>query len=301
MRAVVTGASSSPGFKTAVELVARGYEVYALYNSHPVDIPGAKAVKLDLTQFDEVAHFLAEVKPDVVFHMASIGDVDLCERERGLAWRINVEATRLLVKMAARRGFYLLYLSTDYVFDGERGMYKEGDVPNPVNFYGLTKLVAEEAVQTLDKYAVVRTSAIYGLGAGRKNFGKFLLEALSRGQEVKALVDQWLSPTLNTLLAKAVVEIVEKGLTGVFHVAGERVSRFEFAVRLAEKFGFDASLVKPMEMREVGWFAKRPRDSSLDSSKARALLSTEFHSLDYSLEVLRREYAGGVSSGGGGH
>jgi len=291
MRVLLTGASSSPGFKTLIELAGRGFEVYAVYNTNPVafESDSVRALKLDLTDFGRVVEVFREVRPDAVVHMAALGDVDLCERDRGLAWRVNVDATRVLVKQASKSGSAFLYLSTDYVFDGERGMYREEDAPNPVNFYGLTKLVAEELVKTLDRSIVVRTSAIYGFGMGRKNFGKYLVEALSSGQEVRALVDQWLSPTLNSLLAKAVVELLERELWGVYHVAGERVSRYDFALRLARRFGFDASLIKPARMEEMKWYARRPRDSSLDCSRARAMLRTEFHSLDYSLEVLHQE------------
>jgi len=295
MRVLLTGASSSPGFKTLLQLAEKDFEVYAVYNSNPVAVEhkSVKVVRLDLTDFARTVDVFRDVKPDAVVHMAAIGDVDLCERDKSLAWRVNVEATKVLVKQSSKTGSAFLYLSTDYVFDGERGMYREDDTPNPVNFYGLTKLVAEEVVRTLDRATVVRTSAIYGFGMGRKNFGKFLIEALSGGQEVKALVDQWLSPTLNTLLARAIVEILERELYGVYHVAGERVSRYEFALRLAKKFGFDASLIKPARMDEMKWYAKRPRDSSLDCGKARSLLKTEFHSLDYSLEVLYQEWKAG--------
>lgn len=299
MRVLLTGASSSPGYKTLLELAGRGYRVYAVYNSHPVDVEDSlvEPVRLDLTITERVVEFFNGVKPDIVIHMAALGDVNLCEEDKDLAWRVNVETTRLLVRLASKHSVWFVYLSTDYVFDGERGMYREDDIPNPVNYYGLTKLVAEEVIKSmLDNYIIVRTSAVYGLGMGRKNFGKFLIEALSQGQEVKAIVDQWLSPTLNTLLAKAVVELVEEGAQGLYHVAGERVSRYEFAVRLAEKFGFDASLVKPAKMSDFNWKARRPRDSSLDTSKAKSTISLDFSSLEYSLNLLYKEWAGKAGS-----
>lgn len=293
MKILLTGASSSPGFKTLIELADKGYKVYAIYNRNPINITldNVEPVKLDLTDFSSVVKLFQEVEPDIVIHMAAIGDVDLCEKDRELAWKTNVETTRLLVKLCLKNNVKMIYLSTDYVFDGTRGLYKEEDLPNPINYYGLTKLISEEIVKSaLDRYVIVRTSAVYGLGIGRKNFGKALIEALSRGQKVKAIVDQWLSPTLNTLLAKAIVEIMEKDLEGIFHVAGERVSRYEFAVRLAKKFGFDTNLIEQARMDEFNWIAKRPRDSSLDCTKARKMLSTDFHTLDYSLDVLYSEW-----------
>jgi len=295
MRVLLTGASSSPGFKTLIELAEKGFEVYAVYNTNPItiELSNVKTVKLDLIDFSKTIDVFKELKPDIVVHMAALGDVDLCERDKALAWRVNVDTTRVLVRQVLKTGSVFLYLSTDYVFDGERGMYREIDTPNPVNFYGITKLIAEELVRILDRGIVIRTSAIYGFGMGRKNFGRYLVEALSSGQEVKALIDQWLSPTLNTLLARAIVELLERELYGIYHIAGERVNRYDFAMRLARRFGFDVLLIKPARMEEMRWYAKRPRDSSLDCSKARATLKTEFHSLDYSLEILYQEWRSG--------
>ncbi len=294
MKVLLTGASSSPGYKTLLELQGRGYEVVAVYNRHPINIKSelVKTVKLDLTDLGATDSLVKSTRPDVIIHMAAYGDVDGCERNKPYAWLVNVEVTKALIRASRRYGVkYFIYLSTDYVFDGEKGRYREDDTPNPVNYYGLTKLVAEEVVRSgADKYAVVRTSAIYGLGMGRKNFGKFLIEALSKGEKVRALIDQWLSPTLNTLLAKAVVEILERGFEGTYHVAGERVSRYEFAVRLARRFGFDTSLIEQARMSDFSWFAKRPKDSSLDCSVTKHALSTNFNSLNYSLDVLYQEW-----------
>jgi len=293
MKIFLTGASSSPGFKTLLELSARGYRVYAIYNTHPIimDIPNVTPIKLNLTYYERVVKLFNEVRPDVIIHMAAVGDVNLCEKNKELAWRINVDVTRLLVKLANKYNSTFLCLSTDYVFDGEKGNYKEEDVPNPINFYGLTKLIAEEIVRNgVNRHIVVRTSAIYGLGMGRKNFGKFLIEALSTGHKVKAIVDQWLSPTLNTLLARALIELLEKGIYGLYHVAGERVSRYEFAIRLAKRFGFNTDLIEPARMSDFNWVARRPRDSSLDSSRAGGIVSVNFNSLDYSLDLLYQEW-----------
>lgn len=293
MKILVTGASSSPGYKTVLELSARGYDVLAIYNQHDFpDVDRVRKIRLDLTQFDKVVEFLHQEKPDLIVHMAALGDVDKCEEDRALAWLVNVEVTRVLARQARKLSIPFLYLSTDYVFDGERGMYREDEPPCPVNYYGLTKLIAEEVVRSmLDKFLIVRTSAIYGLGPGRPNFGKVLIEKLSKGESVRALVDQYLSPTLNTMLAKAIAELLEKNVWNeIFHIAGERVSRYEFAIKLAEKFGFDKSKIEPIYMKDIAWKAKRPRDSSLDTTKARKLISVEFYSLEKSLDLLYEEY-----------
>jgi len=253
MKILVTGGSSTPGFRIVEELAKAGYKVFAHYNEHDIpNMDNVAKVKADFRDLEKVAQLVRETKPDVVVHTAAIGDVDKCEVDRELAWRVNVEATLALVKEASRIDAYFLYLSTDYVFDGERGLYRENDAPNPVNYYGLTKLVAENVVRScLNKYSIVRTSHIYGFGMGRKNFARAVVESLSQGQKVRALVDQWLSPTLNTLLAKAIREIIEKDYAGVIHIAGERISRYDFAKAIAKRFGFDENLIEPITMRDI--------------------------------------------------
>ena len=294
MRVLLTGASSSPGYKTLIELARKGFEVFGIYRSHTISYTNdmVHLVRLDLLQYSRTSELFSQVKPDIVIHMAALGNVDQCEMYKEDAWRINVDVTRHLSKLSKKYNSLFLYLSTDYVFSGDEGMYKENSVPYPVNFYGLTKLVAEEIVKSiLDRdYIIVRTSAIYGLGPGRKNFGKFLIETLSKGGKVQAIIDQWLSPTLNTLLAKALVELIEKNVSGTYHVAGERISRYEFALKLAEIFGFNKDLIEPAHMSDFNWYAKRPRDSSLDCSKAKEIISIEFNSIEYSLKTLYREW-----------
>jgi len=292
VKVLVTGGSSTPGFRIVEEFAKAGYKVVAQYNEHEIPaVDKVVKVKADFQDIEKVVKLVNEVKPDIVIHTAAIGDVDKCEIDKGLAWRVNVEATLALVKSVLKLNSYFLYLSTDYVFDGERGLYKEDDVPNPINYYGFTKLVAENIVRSgLERYSIVRTSHIYGFGMGRKNFARAVVEALSQGQKVKALVDQWLSPTLNTLLAKGIRELVEMDYIGVIHIAGERISRYEFAKAIAKRFNFDEDLIEPITMKDIQFRARRPRDSSLDVSKARSMLKTDFYTLKNSLDILHREW-----------
>ncbi len=186
---------------------------------------------------------------------------------------MNYLGTKTLAA-ACRAIDFFVYISTDYVFDGEKGLYREDDVPNPVNYYGLSKLLGEIAVESIipDKSCIVRVSGLYGYSpTGKKNFGINALEKLLRGEEVKTFYDQHLSPTYVRFLAQEIVKMIEKRITGILHVAGERASRYEFAIALAEILGVDRSLIRPVSMHEIKLVAKRPRDSSLDTSKAKSL------------------------------
>ena len=291
--ALVTGVSSSPGYKTAARLMAASWDVLGVYNQHAVG--GVPAVKYDLRE--GVRELVMQHKPSLVVHAAALGDVDKCEEEPQLCYLLNAAVTRELANAAYRVGARVVYISTDYVFSGDRGMYREDDSPRPVNYYGLTKLLGEEAVLTVEG-VVVRTSWIYGLGPGRLNFGRAVVERLSRGEEVKAIVDQWGSPTLNTLIAEAVARLADMEFSGVIHVAGPRMSRYDFALAIAEVFGFP-KLVRPISMTEVGYRAPRPRDSSLNNERAVSTLGIPLHDIRHALTIFKEEWLRGYASGRG--
>jgi len=219
--------------------------------------------------------------------------VDKCELNKELAWKINVEGTENIAKAVKAHNAFLLYISTDYVFNGETGQYKETDSPDPINYYGLTKLKAEERVQSLtDNYCIARASVIYGAtpAAGKVNFALWIYNNLAKGEKSKALVDQWTSPTLNTNLANMTLEIIEKRLMGTIHVSGAtRISRFDFAQMVAQTFNFDASLVVPTLTKDFSWTAKRPRDSSLNVTKAQQTLENKPFTIERALEELKQE------------
>lgn len=296
MKILVTGASSLPGYRTVEEALRRGHEVVALRLRNPVTINNVRLREyaIDLRELESFRDLVFRERPDVVVHMAALGNVDECEKNKRQAWNVNVRPSMALASWACKLGYFLVYLSTDYVFDGERGFYEEGDPPAPVNYYGLTKLMGEVAtMSSASGWAVVRASSIYGFGPGRKNFAKFLVERLSRGLEVKALTDQYTSPTHAKLLAEAIMEIVKRRLTGIFHVVGERFSRYDFALMVAENLGFEKSLVIPVNMKEFSWYARRPRDSSLLCEESRKRLKTDFYSTARAMRVLRKEYEEG--------
>jgi len=293
MKILVTGASGLLGHKLVKELLLRDYEVYAIYNRHEVGIThrNLRKTRLDIVNNVALEDLILKVKPEVIIHAAAYTDVDGCEVDKSYAWKINVEATRSIVRAARVIKSFLIYVSTDYVFDGEKGMYKEDDVPNPINYYGLTKLIGEEIVKSSDLlYTIVRPSAIYGVGLGKLNFALFVANKLSNGETVKALVDQYVSPTLNTFLAQAITEIVELRPMGILHIAGERMNRYEFAVKIAEVMGLPKELVNEGKMNEMKWRAKRPKDSSLNIEKARQLLKTRFYDTDSALKLFAEEY-----------
>jgi dTDP-4-dehydrorhamnose reductase len=276
LRILVTGAGGLVG-SAVVSLASPRHRVYSTFNEHPP--AEGTPVKLDLLEREKIEATVKKVSPDAIIHTAALTDVDRCEREQELATRVNQDATKTLSDSARKAGAFMLYVSTDYVFDGATGMYTEESEPNPVNFYGLTKLKGELSVKSSGaEFCIARGSVIYGAhpAAGKANFALWIADKLRNGEHVRVLEDQYVSPTLNLSLAAMILEAVERRMTGTFHLAGaSRVSRLEFARALADTLGLDVTLIDPARMEEMRWPAKRPKDSSLDVSKASSSLTSK--------------------------
>jgi len=291
---LVTGASGLLGSKIVEIAVARGYEVYSAYNEHYPLL--GEPVKLDVTNRVNVRRVIEGIKPQVIVHAAAMTDVDKCELEKNLALKVNYEGTVNVARVAKSVGAFLIYVSTDYVFKGDKGFYKEEDVTEPVNFYGYSKLKGEDAVRDIcDVFCIARTSVLYGSrpARGKVNFVLWLIEKLRKGESVRIVSDQFISPTLNTNLAEMLLEVADRELTGVYHLAGaSRVSRLDLAFELAEVFDLNKRLIHSVKMDDMNWVAKRPRDSSLDVSKAARTLKNKPLTLREALTRLRFELEG---------
>ena len=291
---LVTGASGLLGSKIVRIAVARGCEVYSAYNEHYPSL--GKPVKLNITDQVSVRRVIDELKPEVIIHAAAMTNVDRCELDKDLALKINYEGTVNVARAARGVGAFLIYISTDYVFKGDKGLYTEDDYTNPVNFYGYSKLKGEEAVkEILDEYCIARTSVLYGSkpARGKVNFILWLINKLKKGEFVKIVSDQFISPTFNTNLAEMLLEVADRKLIGVYHLAGaSRVSRLDLAFKLAEIFNLNGSLIRSAKMSNMNWVAKRPKDSSLDVSKAIKTLKNKPLALREALTRLKSELEG---------
>lgn len=291
MNVLVTGASGLLGSKLTKILVSKGYNVYSGYlgNRPENGIP----IKLDVSNEKDVENVFEVSKPEAVVHAAAYTNVDACELKRELAWKTNVIGTKNIVKLSKKYNAFLVYISTDYVFKGDRGMYCEDDVPEPINYYGYTKLKGEEEVKgMLKEHCIARTSVIYGSvpASGKTNFVLWIIEKLSKGEPVNVVVDQYNSPTHNTNLAEMLSEIIEKRMTGTYHLAGAtRISRHDFAKLVAETFNLEKNLIISTTSDKISWTAQRPKDSSLNIGKALRILKSKPLDIQTSLKRLRHE------------
>ena len=251
---------------------------------------GPSDLAVDITHKERTLESIASAAPNVVVHTAAETNVDRCETERDLARRINVEGTANVADACSRVGAKLMLISTDYVFDGNKGNYEEADEPNPISFYGLTKLEAERIVtSTSPNSLIVRTSVLYGWHPTKLNFATWVLKGLRERQILKVVSDHINSPTFADNLADAIRRTIERNSHGVLHIAGsERISRFDFARRIARRFGLDENLLVPVEMKDLNWIARRPRDSSLNVGKAEKELRVELFGVDRGLEEMAR-------------
>jgi dTDP-4-dehydrorhamnose reductase len=265
MKILVTGGSGLFGGKFTALCQEKHFEVYGTFCNQRV--VKDNFLQLDITKREAVFDMMTSIEPDVVVHAAAYTDVDGCEQHQQRAFAVNVLGTQYIAETVEHCGAQLVYVSTDYVFDGSKGWYSEEDITHPINYYGLTKLKGEEQVKNLcSKYIIARTSVLYGHQS--PNFATWLLAQLKEKKPVSIVVDQFVSPTLHTDLAEQILALIDKNAQGLFHTAGgERVSRYKFATMLAHVFEYDNSLIHSITMDDIQWRAQRPKDSSLDTSK----------------------------------
>ena len=273
MRVLITGGSGLLGWWLTRSFVKAGYHVVSTFNtSEPPGLEGVEWKRLDITRPEQVSRIVSESKPDIIIHSAAYTDVDGCEIDRKKALEVNYYGTLWVSRATASRGARLVYISTDYVFDGLKGEYREGDEPNPINYYGLSKLLGEAASLASKDSLVVRVSGLYGYSpTGKRNFAINAVEKLLSGGVVKAFHDQFLSPTYVPELSDLIVKAVDMQAKSLIHIAGDRLSRYQQALMIADVLGVPRDRVKPVSMRELNLPAKRPRDSSLNTSRARSL------------------------------
>ena len=270
-RILVTGASGLLGSRI-VKAAKGNYEVIPSHNTkrlHP------NSLKLDITRRKETFSLFKNIKPDLTIHTAAETNVDKCETRREVAWKTNVKGTRNVAKACSEISAKIVYISTDYVFKGEKGLYTEEDKPSPINYYGITKLEGENQVRKLCKnYVILRTSVLYGWHSWKQNFATWVIESLKQKKKISIVQDHFNTPTLADNLAEIIVETVKRNLQGLYHASGnQRISRYEFAQQIAEAFDLNQSLIKPIKTNSMtSWTAKRPKDSSLDTNKIKKLL-----------------------------
>jgi len=294
-RVLITGSNGLLGQKV-VELLSRSTNYNLLLTSKQEQSVFSDETlpyrKLDASDRQEVRKVVDEIEPDIIINTAAMTNVDKCETDRDAAWRANVVTVENLAYSAKLVGARVIHISTDYVFDGKSGPYDELDRPNPLSYYGRTKLASENILKTNGiPYTIVRTMVLYGIGFGVKmNFALWLLRELSEGRPVRVVDDQFSNPTLADDLAYALMKIVELERTGLYHVAGpDLVSRYAFARALADVFEFDQNMITPAKTSSLKQPAARPLKSGFITLKAETDLGIKMSGLRQGLTALRNQ------------
>lgn len=297
---LVLGASGLTGYKT-VKIAAPNYEVHGTFNARSVNIDNCNMYKTDLTNPDQVKKIFAEIKPDIVINTTALHNVDYCEDHPDAASSVNAQAVRYLRENSEKFGSKLIHISTDYVFDGKKSIpYKESDEAIPISSYGNSKLEGEQILDG-SSYVVVRPSVVYGWtplelagttsSSGKPmNFALWLLTKLNKNEPLKIVTDQFASATLADSLADSVLKIALTNKSGVYHVSGLSCeSRYDFAVKLAKKFGYDTGLISKTDSLSFVQKAKRPRYSCLNCEKAANDFGLKLLTTDQALDIMRSQ------------
>lgn len=290
---LVTGSNGLVGQKL-VDLLAKNKEVNLIATSRNFnkieDVQGYSFELLDITNKTEVDYLISRYNPDTIINTASEANTDYCEDHRDEAWKINVEAMKYLSEAANRIGAHLIHLSTDFVFDGNNGPYSEENWPNPVSYYGYTKLEGEKVVEQLaDKWSVVRTVLVYGVNfnMSRSNILLWAKNALENKQPIKVVNDQFRTPTLAEDLAHGCIEVALREKEGLYHISGnEYMSVYDIVMTIAEVFNYDKSLISTISTLDLNEKAKRPPRSGFVINKAINDLDYCPHSLREGLNAL---------------
>ncbi len=266
-RIMVTGGSGYLGGWVA-KLAAADWKVTATFSSNPGTMPGVDWRQLDVRDADAVSALVDDLRPQVIVHTAALNPGQGNDFEA-----VNVTGTANVANAAAAAGAHLIHISTDMVFDGQKGNYAEADTPAPLNEYGRTKALAEQAVAASGAVtAIVRTSLIYGWRPTVARAAQWMIDAVDAGQQIRLWSDEMRCPIWVESLAAAIVELADLGHTGPVHIAGDQaISRYDFGLALLRFHGVDTSQVVgiPSPSDQL-----RPLNCTLDSSLARAMLET---------------------------
>jgi dTDP-4-dehydrorhamnose reductase len=289
VRLLVTGASGLLGANLILE-AANTHEVVGLYHSHPIKHESVRAIQADLNSQVSVKRLIDTVHPDWIINCAAATNIDLCEDKPEWAFHLNRDLPGWVAQEAQAFGARLVHISTDAVFDGEVGNYKESDDPSPINQYGRSKLAGESAVKSANPEALIVRTNIYGWNAQPKqSLAEFFLAKLENGEQCPGFKDVSITPILVNDLAAVILKILDEGFHGIHHVSGsECLSKYDFGRLVAEVFGLNKELVLPSSLAKADMKAPRSKKLCLDCSKTSQALQQPLPSVVEGLSRFKR-------------
>lgn len=271
MKILITGANGQLGHALYWRLLNKAELFLTDKGEAFFDSSNKNYASVDITLSSEVKKIVQKFQPDYVINCAAFTNVDACEREKELSWKVNVKAVEHLAYLSRIYHFHLIHFSTDYIFDGEKGLYDVDDRPNPINYYGKGKLASENFVKAqAEAFTIVRTNVLFDFYPNLKNnFVTWVIRNLAQNKAINVVIDQFNNPTYAKDLAVMIDSILERGIQGIYHSGSrEYLNRYEIAKLIAEIGEFDSNLIHPIQTSELNQLAKRPLKGGLNIYKS---------------------------------
>ena len=295
-KVIITGSNGLLGQTLVNLLCSLDYKIFALSRGKDRNITTDKYTyyNVDLTKFSEVELIVKEIDPDFIINTAAMTHVDLCEDNKEACDIINVDLVKKLVQFSEEYDIHLIHISTDFIFDGKSGPYKEEDEPNPINYYGLSKWKSENAIydSTSVSYTILRTILVYGYvkGMNRSNIVLWVKDALNSKKEITIVDDQFRTPTLVDDLAEACLLSMRKKINGVFNVSSDTLySIYDIAIEVSKVFDLDKKFIKRISTEMLNQRALRPRKTGFDLSKSKKKLNLPIYSFKKRLQYFKSQ------------
>ena len=285
MKILVTGASGLLGLNLSLMMTGT-HTIIGVDRSKLANTP-FELVQADLLEPGAFSRTIDAAQPDAVIHTAALANLEACEEDPGEARRLNADFPGDLAEVCASRAVPLVHISTDSVFDGTKhGVYTEADIPNPPGVYSATKLQGERNVLSAYPEAVVARVNFFGWSlSGTRSLSEFFYNHLTAGNQVNGFTDIWFCTMFVGDLAATLIQVLEKGLSGLYHVVGsEAITKYEFGLRIARQFGFDEDLVQPISVEESGLIARRSHNLRLSVHKLSTDLGIEIPGVSTGIE-----------------
>jgi len=248
----------------------------------------SNSIKLNAVNIEEVEKYLISVKPETVINCVGIGDIDFLEKNPTIAYKINSDSAKNIAKICNKLGIYMIHISTDSVFDGQTGMYKENDKVNPLNIYTKSKALAENYVQDNAKNSVIVRTNFYGFDKKNKWFFNWIINSLSSGKKITGFTDLIFNPLEISNLSNLLIELTTIKHEGILHLSSnDFLSKYDFIMKVASVFNFDKNLIIK---GNSSFTVKRPKNTTLDNSISKRILKTQITPLDLCLKNIKLKF-----------
>lgn len=293
---LITGGSGLLALNWALAIQGR-FPVTLGFHERKISLAGVETQRINLESVDLLMQTFETVRPQIVIHTAGLTSVEACEAKPDRAQHINAELAANVAQACAKAGLQLVHVSTDHLFSGESSLAEETQQTAPVNVYGRTKAEAECRVLEAHPQAIVMRTNFYGWGPGyRRSFSDVIIESLRSGKKITLFKDVFYTPILIEAAALAVHDLINLKACGIFHVVGdERISKYEFGLRIAEKFNLDSSLITSGSLADQASLVRRPRDMSLSNQKICNLIGKKLGGINEHITRLYQQEQAGLA------